>query len=81
MPEDYKMGVYGLKLCYRTQSVVEGTSGKLKFKAPYLRLTEGYIKVLPFEEKYFTSIEKEEKEERKMWNGCTLTISIKTTVL
>lgn len=60
---------------------MEGTSGKLGFKAPYLRLTEGYIKVYPFEEKYFISIEKEAKEERKMWNGYTLTISIKTTML
>lgn len=60
---------------------MEGTSGKLGFKAPYLRLTEGYIKVYPFEEKYFISMEKEVKEERKMWNGYTLTISIKTTML
>lgn len=81
MPGDYKMGVYSLKLYWRTQSVVEGTSGKLGFKAPYLRLTEGYIKVYPFEKKHFISTENEEKEERKMWYGYTLTISIKTTIL
>lgn len=55
---------------------MEGSSGKLGFKAVYLKLTEDYIKVYSFGEKYFYFYRTVEKEDRKMWNGYKLTIFI-----
>lgn len=60
---------------------MEGSSGKLGFKAVYLKLTEDYIKVYSFGEKYFYFYRTVEKEDRKMWNGYKLTIFIQTNVI